>query len=160
MDIIQILAWGKRSLFDFIDLYHWSSQCFFFLIPLYSFSAFAACHWNVGMHSHIFFCYYYAGSKEIYFQQYGRHNIHKIWRDDVLPCRVYLRHWSVLIIFYIYFLHILLPEGYGNCFQLTRTTFSSHLCWSRKLCFNMLLFICTLFAMPTLLTNWRSLNTL
>nr|CAN62470.1 hypothetical protein VITISV_016050 [Vitis vinifera] len=32
------------------------------------------------------------GSKEIYFQQYGRHNIHKIWRDDVLPCRVYLRH--------------------------------------------------------------------
>ncbi|RVW99120.1 hypothetical protein CK203_019010 [Vitis vinifera] len=46
------------------------------------------------MHSHIFFCYYYAGSKEIYFQQYGRHNIHKIWRDDVLPCRVYLRHWS------------------------------------------------------------------
>ncbi|KAK7329490.1 hypothetical protein VNO77_23660 [Canavalia gladiata] len=32
------------------------------------------------------------GSKEIYFQQYGRWNIDKIWRDDVLPCRVYLRH--------------------------------------------------------------------
>ncbi|KAK1315636.1 hypothetical protein QJS10_CPA05g00324 [Acorus calamus] len=32
------------------------------------------------------------GSKEIYYQRYGRHNIHKIWRDDILPCRVYLRH--------------------------------------------------------------------
>ncbi|XP_062150328.1 uncharacterized protein LOC133858890 [Alnus glutinosa] len=32
------------------------------------------------------------GSKEIYFQHYGRYNIHKIWRDDILPCRVYLRH--------------------------------------------------------------------
>ncbi|QCE13300.1 hypothetical protein DEO72_LG11g293 [Vigna unguiculata] len=32
------------------------------------------------------------GNKEIYFQQYGRWNIDKIWRDDVLPCRVYLRH--------------------------------------------------------------------
>ncbi|KAM7280014.1 hypothetical protein ACFE04_007148 [Oxalis oulophora] len=32
------------------------------------------------------------GSKEIYFQHYGRYNIDKIWRDDVLPCRVYLRH--------------------------------------------------------------------
>ncbi|KAK9288259.1 hypothetical protein L1049_016709 [Liquidambar formosana] len=32
------------------------------------------------------------GSKEIYFQQYGRYDIHKIWRDDILPCRVYLRH--------------------------------------------------------------------
>ncbi|XP_057429837.1 uncharacterized protein LOC130722957 [Lotus japonicus] len=32
------------------------------------------------------------GDKEIYFQQYGRWNIDKIWRDDVLPCRVYLRH--------------------------------------------------------------------
>ncbi|XP_054806934.1 uncharacterized protein LOC129309389 [Prosopis cineraria] len=32
------------------------------------------------------------GSKEIYFQQYGRWNIDRIWRDDVLPCRVYLRH--------------------------------------------------------------------
>ncbi|OIW13726.1 hypothetical protein TanjilG_17905 [Lupinus angustifolius] len=32
------------------------------------------------------------GSKEMYFQQYGRWNIDKIWRDDVLPCRVYLRH--------------------------------------------------------------------
>ncbi|XP_010551082.1 PREDICTED: uncharacterized protein LOC104821787 [Tarenaya hassleriana] len=32
------------------------------------------------------------GSKEAYFQHYGRHNIEKIWRDDILPCRVYLRH--------------------------------------------------------------------
>ncbi|KAL5785140.1 hypothetical protein ACOSQ2_007532 [Xanthoceras sorbifolium] len=32
------------------------------------------------------------GSKEIYFQHYGRYNINKIWRDDILPCRVYLRH--------------------------------------------------------------------
>ncbi|KAI4311137.1 hypothetical protein MLD38_036057 [Melastoma candidum] len=32
------------------------------------------------------------GSKETYFQYYGRYNIDKIWRDDVLPCRVYLRH--------------------------------------------------------------------
>ncbi|RYR12976.1 hypothetical protein Ahy_B04g070219 isoform E [Arachis hypogaea] len=32
------------------------------------------------------------GSKEVYFQQYGRWNIDKIWRDDVFPCRVYLRH--------------------------------------------------------------------
>lgn len=32
------------------------------------------------------------GSKEIYFQRYGRYNIDKIWCDDILPCRVYLRH--------------------------------------------------------------------
>ncbi|KAF8394608.1 hypothetical protein HHK36_020822 [Tetracentron sinense] len=32
------------------------------------------------------------GSKEIYYQRYGRYNIDKIWRDDILPCRVYLRH--------------------------------------------------------------------
>ncbi|XP_058083083.1 uncharacterized protein LOC131231024 [Magnolia sinica] len=32
------------------------------------------------------------GSKEIFFQRYGRLNIQKIWRDDILPCRVYLRH--------------------------------------------------------------------
>ncbi|XP_019462592.1 PREDICTED: uncharacterized protein LOC109361556 isoform X2 [Lupinus angustifolius] len=30
--------------------------------------------------------------REIYFQQYGDYKVHKIWRDDVLPCRVYLRH--------------------------------------------------------------------
>ncbi|MED6106510.1 hypothetical protein PIB30_005138 [Stylosanthes scabra] len=30
--------------------------------------------------------------KEVYFQQYGEYEVHKIWRDDVLPCRVYLRH--------------------------------------------------------------------
>lgn len=32
------------------------------------------------------------GSQEIYFQRYGQYNIHKVWRDDILPCRVYLRH--------------------------------------------------------------------
>ncbi|KAK6254462.1 hypothetical protein SCA6_015767 [Theobroma cacao] len=32
------------------------------------------------------------GSKDIYCQHYGRYNINKIWRDDILPCRVYLRH--------------------------------------------------------------------
>ncbi|AQK93026.1 uncharacterized protein [Zea mays] len=32
------------------------------------------------------------GSKEIYNKYYGRYNIDKIWRDDILPCRLYLRH--------------------------------------------------------------------
>ncbi|XP_062108666.1 uncharacterized protein LOC133819421 isoform X2 [Humulus lupulus] len=32
------------------------------------------------------------GSKDIYFQQYGRYGIDKIWQDDILPCRAYLRH--------------------------------------------------------------------
>lgn len=32
------------------------------------------------------------GSKEIFFQRYGKYNIQKIWRDDILPCRIYLRH--------------------------------------------------------------------
>ncbi|KAJ0233041.1 Uncharacterized protein HA466_0287030 [Hirschfeldia incana] len=32
------------------------------------------------------------GDKEVYFQHYGRFNIDKIWRDDILPCRLYLRH--------------------------------------------------------------------
>ncbi|KAE8681168.1 putative protein phosphatase 2C 73-like [Hibiscus syriacus] len=32
------------------------------------------------------------GSKDIYFQQYGRCNIEKIWQDDILQCHVYLRH--------------------------------------------------------------------
>ncbi|WOL04026.1 hypothetical protein Cni_G12747 [Canna indica] len=32
------------------------------------------------------------GNKDIFFQHYGRYNIHKIWRDDILPCRIYLRH--------------------------------------------------------------------
>ncbi|XP_068662566.1 uncharacterized protein [Aristolochia californica] len=32
------------------------------------------------------------GDEALYFQHYGRHNIYKIWRDDILPCRVYLRH--------------------------------------------------------------------
>ncbi|KAF3596165.1 hypothetical protein DY000_02026623 [Brassica cretica] len=32
------------------------------------------------------------GNKEVYFQHYGRFNIDKIWRDDIFPCRLYLRH--------------------------------------------------------------------
>eukprot|EP00252_Welwitschia_mirabilis_P016631 TRINITY_DN3676_c0_g1_i2.p1 TRINITY_DN3676_c0_g1~~TRINITY_DN3676_c0_g1_i2.p1 ORF type:complete len:240 (+),score=29.62 TRINITY_DN3676_c0_g1_i2:164-883(+) len=32
------------------------------------------------------------GNKELFHHRYGRFNIEKIWRDDVLPCRVYLRH--------------------------------------------------------------------
>lgn len=32
---------------------------------------------------------------EEYHRRYGRFNIEKIWRDDILPCRVYLRHWYV-----------------------------------------------------------------
>ncbi|URD88859.1 hypothetical protein MUK42_27310 [Musa troglodytarum] len=32
------------------------------------------------------------GNKDIFFQHYGRYNIQKIWRDDILPCRIYLRH--------------------------------------------------------------------
>ncbi|GAB4843065.1 hypothetical protein Ancab_013044 [Ancistrocladus abbreviatus] len=32
------------------------------------------------------------GSKEMFYQLYGRHGIDKIWRDDTLPCRAYLRH--------------------------------------------------------------------
>ncbi|CAA0834838.1 Unknown protein [Striga hermonthica] len=32
------------------------------------------------------------GNKEIFFQRYGRYGIDKIWLDDILPCRVYLRH--------------------------------------------------------------------
>lgn len=37
--------------------------------------------------------FFSVGNKEIYFQHYGRFNIDKIWRDDILPCRLYLRHW-------------------------------------------------------------------
>ncbi|KAI3690097.1 hypothetical protein L2E82_48072 [Cichorium intybus] len=32
------------------------------------------------------------GSKEVYHERYGKFGIDKIWRDDVLPCRVYCRH--------------------------------------------------------------------
>ncbi|KAG8372918.1 hypothetical protein BUALT_Bualt12G0117000 [Buddleja alternifolia] len=32
------------------------------------------------------------GSEEIFFQRYGQYGINKIWLDDILPCRVYLRH--------------------------------------------------------------------
>ncbi|XP_038876043.1 uncharacterized protein LOC120068372 isoform X2 [Benincasa hispida] len=36
------------------------------------------------------------GDKDIFFHHYGRHNIDKIWRDDILPCRIYLRHWWLI----------------------------------------------------------------
>ncbi|KAK7363539.1 hypothetical protein VNO77_05685 [Canavalia gladiata] len=39
-----------------------------------------------------FFKFKCSEGTEIYFQQYGEYKIHKIWRDDVFPCRVYLRH--------------------------------------------------------------------
>jgi hypothetical protein len=29
---------------------------------------------------------------ELWSQKYGKHGLESIWRDDVLPCRVYLRH--------------------------------------------------------------------
>ncbi|KAL3505680.1 hypothetical protein ACH5RR_031062 [Cinchona calisaya] len=32
------------------------------------------------------------GNQEIFFQRYGQFGIQKIWRDDILPCRAYLRH--------------------------------------------------------------------
>lgn len=32
------------------------------------------------------------GNKEILYNRCGKYNIRKIWRDDVLPCRVYLKH--------------------------------------------------------------------
>lgn len=32
------------------------------------------------------------GSREELYQRYGRHGVDRIWRDDILPCRVYLRH--------------------------------------------------------------------
>ncbi|CAI9290881.1 unnamed protein product [Lactuca saligna] len=32
------------------------------------------------------------GSQEVYHERYGRFGIEKIWRDDVLPCRIYCRH--------------------------------------------------------------------
>ncbi|KAH6785932.1 hypothetical protein C2S51_038387 [Perilla frutescens var. frutescens] len=32
------------------------------------------------------------GSEDIFFQRYGRYGITKIWMDDILPCRAYLRH--------------------------------------------------------------------
>ncbi|XP_057806059.1 uncharacterized protein LOC131021006 [Salvia miltiorrhiza] len=32
------------------------------------------------------------GSEDILFQRYGRYGITKIWMDDILPCRAYLRH--------------------------------------------------------------------
>jgi hypothetical protein len=35
----------------------------------------------------------FAGSSEEYHKRYGKYNIQQIWRDDIFPCRVYLRHW-------------------------------------------------------------------
>ncbi|KAG6396338.1 hypothetical protein SASPL_142486 [Salvia splendens] len=32
------------------------------------------------------------GSEDILFQRYGKYGITKIWMDDILPCRAYLRH--------------------------------------------------------------------
>ncbi|PWA81362.1 butirosin biosynthesis, BtrG-like protein [Artemisia annua] len=32
------------------------------------------------------------GRQDIYHERYGRFGVDKIWRDDVLPCRVYCRH--------------------------------------------------------------------
>eukprot|EP00850_Spirogloea_muscicola_P014221 SM000100S09448 [mRNA] locus=s100:405144:410147:+ [translate_table: standard] len=32
------------------------------------------------------------GSEDEYHRRYGRYGINKIWIDDILPCRVYLRH--------------------------------------------------------------------
>jgi len=31
-------------------------------------------------------------SDEEFFKKYGQYGIDKVWRDDVLPCRPYLRH--------------------------------------------------------------------
>ncbi|KAL2338999.1 hypothetical protein Fmac_013445 [Flemingia macrophylla] len=39
-----------------------------------------------------FFKFRCSEGREKYFEQFGEYKIHKIWRDDVLPCRVYLRH--------------------------------------------------------------------
>jgi len=32
-----------------------------------------------------------AGEEEFH-RRYGRHGVDRVWRDDILPCRVYLRH--------------------------------------------------------------------
>ncbi|KAF3795712.1 hypothetical protein EJ110_NYTH04384 [Nymphaea thermarum] len=32
------------------------------------------------------------GNEKVFFERYGRYNVDKIWRDDIFPCRVYLRH--------------------------------------------------------------------
>lgn len=44
--------------------------------------------------------FFSAEGRELYFQQYGEYKNHKIWRDDALPCRVYLRHWSVVFFYW------------------------------------------------------------
>lgn len=31
-------------------------------------------------------------TEQVYYEKYGKYGIEKIWRDDILPCRVYLRH--------------------------------------------------------------------
>ncbi|BAT77099.1 hypothetical protein VIGAN_01518800 [Vigna angularis var. angularis] len=42
-----------------------------------------------------FFKFKCTEGREKYFERYGKYKIHKIWRDDVLPCRVYLRHCAL-----------------------------------------------------------------
>ncbi|EFJ14855.1 hypothetical protein SELMODRAFT_119517 [Selaginella moellendorffii] len=32
------------------------------------------------------------GNKDVFYERYGKHGIQQIWRDDILPCRLYLRH--------------------------------------------------------------------
>ncbi|MCO5574623.1 hypothetical protein L7F22_028412 [Adiantum nelumboides] len=32
------------------------------------------------------------GSKDEFFKRYGRFGIERVWRDDIFPCRLYLRH--------------------------------------------------------------------
>ncbi|KAI5071452.1 hypothetical protein GOP47_0013703 [Adiantum capillus-veneris] len=32
------------------------------------------------------------GSKDEFFKRFGRHGIDRVWRDDIFPCRLYLRH--------------------------------------------------------------------
>lgn len=32
------------------------------------------------------------GDKALFNEKYGKYNIDRIWRDDILPCRAYLRH--------------------------------------------------------------------
>ena len=43
--------------------------------------------------ANLYFHVGFTGNKDMYFQLYGRYGINKIWQDDILPCRAYLRHW-------------------------------------------------------------------
>lgn len=42
------------------------------------------------------------GSQELLYDRYGRHNIQKIWRNDILPCRLYLRHWYFFFLLFLF----------------------------------------------------------